>query len=634
MESAAGLLDLLTGLGEVVDPDADMVQPDIVLAALVAGIAVGLGAQTLVKDLLSGVFIVLENQYGTGDVVRVAGGAGLGGGSADAGAILRWAGGVTNEEALSLGSDVPFCQLGGRALVEGVGEKLTPLDFEARDVTLVLADFRVDTAQCYRTFDDLVATGWTPSGHNHLEVAAGLVEPRLASSLAWARGHLADDARLASPLLDGIDDPVVGRVLRVLAGQLVEVGLGALGDQLGVAADLLQLEGMDTQLAAKLAEGGVKTRDDLADLAVDELAEALHMDPIDLRLRNANQPGTVALCGAKLSSARLEDCLRAVRDAIGWDEKRKNKRRDRGVGVAAAMHGSGSFAITGSNTSMAAIDLYESSGYETTAAWGRLAHDPRILSYEKRLDVRDHVAADELDREEMRVVREQLAELVDHLAHESRLARPRDGTRRGPGGARGNADRQGARADVGDDVRVRRDDRLAPDPAARVDDRSEADLGPVLDDDPGEPVLEALEQRVSDVVGHDHRAHGHERLRPDQHRTADVDERLVTDERVVAERERRPGVAPAAAADDDPCAGPGPLADIGAPATELRILYGGGGKPGHAPALVAEPEIDSVVGGGEIATFIRTYHPTVWERWSSRLADIFISYGEEAERRA
>jgi len=37
----------------------------------------------------------------------------------------------------------------------------------------------------------------------------------------------------------------------------------------------------------------------------------------------------------------------------------------------------------------------------------------------------------------------------------------------------------------------------------------------------------------------------------------------------------------------------------------------------------------SVVGGGsEIATYIRTYHPTVWERWSSRLADIFIAYSE------
>jgi N utilization substance protein A len=46
----------------------------------------------------------------------------------------------------------------------------------------------------------------------------------------------------------------------------------------GVAADLLQLEGMDTQLAAKLAEGGVKTRDDLADLAVDELAELSGVD--------------------------------------------------------------------------------------------------------------------------------------------------------------------------------------------------------------------------------------------------------------------------------------------------------------------------------------------------------------------
>ena len=46
----------------------------------------------------------------------------------------------------------------------------------------------------------------------------------------------------------------------------------------GVAADLLELEGMDTQLAAKLAEGGVKTRDDLGDLAVDELSELSGID--------------------------------------------------------------------------------------------------------------------------------------------------------------------------------------------------------------------------------------------------------------------------------------------------------------------------------------------------------------------
>jgi small-conductance mechanosensitive channel len=37
------------------------------------GIAVGLGAQTLVKDWLAGIFVVLENQYSYGDLVRIGG---------------------------------------------------------------------------------------------------------------------------------------------------------------------------------------------------------------------------------------------------------------------------------------------------------------------------------------------------------------------------------------------------------------------------------------------------------------------------------------------------------------------------------------------------------------------------------
>ena len=39
----------------------------------VVGIAVGFGAQALVRDWLAGIFIVLENQYSEGDVVRIAG---------------------------------------------------------------------------------------------------------------------------------------------------------------------------------------------------------------------------------------------------------------------------------------------------------------------------------------------------------------------------------------------------------------------------------------------------------------------------------------------------------------------------------------------------------------------------------
>jgi N utilization substance protein A len=46
----------------------------------------------------------------------------------------------------------------------------------------------------------------------------------------------------------------------------------------GVDPELLKLEGMDAQLAARLVEGGIKSRDGLADLAVDELSELTKID--------------------------------------------------------------------------------------------------------------------------------------------------------------------------------------------------------------------------------------------------------------------------------------------------------------------------------------------------------------------
>ena len=124
-------------------------------------------------------------------------GGGLGGGSSDAGAILRWAGGVSAELAVTLGGDVPFCQVGGRALVEGVGEKLYERPYEKRDVTLILLSFGVNTAQCYRAYDELVAAGERPSGRNHLEPAARIVEPRLAETMDWLSATLGDRVHLA-----------------------------------------------------------------------------------------------------------------------------------------------------------------------------------------------------------------------------------------------------------------------------------------------------------------------------------------------------------------------------------------------------------------------------------------------------
>lgn len=43
----------------------------LIAGAGIAGVAIGFGAQTLVRDYLSGLFILLEDQYGVGDSVNV-----------------------------------------------------------------------------------------------------------------------------------------------------------------------------------------------------------------------------------------------------------------------------------------------------------------------------------------------------------------------------------------------------------------------------------------------------------------------------------------------------------------------------------------------------------------------------------
>ena len=43
----------------------------VLASAGVIGVALGLGAQTLVRDILSGIFMLIEDQYGVGDEVKV-----------------------------------------------------------------------------------------------------------------------------------------------------------------------------------------------------------------------------------------------------------------------------------------------------------------------------------------------------------------------------------------------------------------------------------------------------------------------------------------------------------------------------------------------------------------------------------
>ena len=43
----------------------------VIASAGIVGVAVGLGAQTLVRDILSGIFMLIEDQYGVGDRVDI-----------------------------------------------------------------------------------------------------------------------------------------------------------------------------------------------------------------------------------------------------------------------------------------------------------------------------------------------------------------------------------------------------------------------------------------------------------------------------------------------------------------------------------------------------------------------------------
>jgi 4-diphosphocytidyl-2-C-methyl-D-erythritol kinase len=157
-----------------------------------AGVAVPVGEANLVRRALR----LVDRAAAVRLVKRIPAGGGLGGGSADAAAVLRWAGVTDLARAAELGADVPFCVVGGRARVTGIGEVVEPLAFEERTLTLSTPPFGCSTPAVYRRWDEL--GGPTGAGPNDLEAAALAVEPRLAR---W-RDRLGD-ATGETPILAG-----------------------------------------------------------------------------------------------------------------------------------------------------------------------------------------------------------------------------------------------------------------------------------------------------------------------------------------------------------------------------------------------------------------------------------------------
>ena len=81
--------------------------------------------------------------------------------------------------------------------------------------------------------------------------------------------------------------------------------------------------------------------------AINELADRLHIDPLELRLRNMVQTGDImkAYYDEPLQSCSLEACIKKGRQMIKWDEKfpsiQISDTKVRAVGAAITMQGSG-----------------------------------------------------------------------------------------------------------------------------------------------------------------------------------------------------------------------------------------------------------------------------------------------------
>lgn len=184
---------------------------------------------------------------------RIPTGAGLGGGSSDAAAMLRWlqakAGAAAleaaelNALAAKIGADVPFFLLSGPAFAQGIGEKLTPLDLDLSAFTLVLAlpKVHISTPWAYAAFDAL----------GPLKNTAPAETDRLTSTTTANKRRVSLSPVVARNDFEVVVFPANG-ALRMVKEQLY--GLGAACAVMSGSGAAIAALFRDTGLAHKAAE--------------------------------------------------------------------------------------------------------------------------------------------------------------------------------------------------------------------------------------------------------------------------------------------------------------------------------------------------------------------------------------------
>ena len=134
---------------------------------------------------------------------RIPAGAGMGGGSSDAATTLLalnrlwrldWPRSRLAELALPLGADVPFFVAGRNALVEGIGERLAPIDVPAQSFAVLKPAASLDTAAVFGhpdlvrdTAAAILAGSFSDAafGRNDLQPIAERLQPEVAAAARW-----------------------------------------------------------------------------------------------------------------------------------------------------------------------------------------------------------------------------------------------------------------------------------------------------------------------------------------------------------------------------------------------------------------------------------------------------------------
>jgi 4-diphosphocytidyl-2-C-methyl-D-erythritol kinase len=158
----------------------------VMVDEVVGGLGIG-DMPSVAENLVARALALVDRRAAVRVVKRIPLGAGLGGGSADAAAVLRWSGHTDAALSMRLGSDVPFCVVGGRARVGATGDAVEVLPHEDRSFVLLVPPLASSTAAVYRAWDerhdrDRARDPSSDDFGNDLEAAAIEVTPAL---VAW-----------------------------------------------------------------------------------------------------------------------------------------------------------------------------------------------------------------------------------------------------------------------------------------------------------------------------------------------------------------------------------------------------------------------------------------------------------------